>query len=238
MASRAFNNARVIDAVGGDLTAPTWLQIYPSHGNPNQLWRITQEGQVGSGASGYYVYSIKADETEMAWDIPYGDPADGNYVQIYPWHGGANQLWREEHKPVEAVVIKSMHSNWVIDVPGFDGGFVYVQHYPENGGFNQAWELDGAMGAPQRIRSISSGLYLTSSIVTIDNDSLIYQTRALDNDKQRWRIELGSGNIGTIRNVDTGHFLAVQPGPVTSATVLRGYPGDGTPNNQRWHVIS
>src|SRR4051812_6508663 len=66
-ASRAFNTHRVVDAIGGDLTTPTALQIFASSGDPNQLWRIQEEGTAGEGTSGFTVFSIKADETDMVW---------------------------------------------------------------------------------------------------------------------------------------------------------------------------
>src|SRR5262245_35421275 len=53
LASRAYNRNSVIDAIGGDLTVPAVLQIYPSHGGPNQRWTFNEEDASGSGPRGY-----------------------------------------------------------------------------------------------------------------------------------------------------------------------------------------
>jgi hypothetical protein len=237
LASRAFNLNRVVDAVGGNLTAPTWLQIYPSNGNPNQIWKIEEAGQVGSGLDGYKLHSIKADGTDMAWDIPYSTASEGNYVQTYPFHGGNNQLWREEQKSVAASVVTSLHNQRVLDVPGFEGGYALIQHFPANGGFNQAWEVDGQPGSPQRLRSVSSGRYLMSSIVTVDDDSIIFQGRGSNSDFQRWTLDLDSSGAGTIKNEGTGHFLSVAPGAASANTMVRGLPEANGAAHQRWQLI-
>ena len=241
LASRAFNDATVVDAIGGDLTAPASLQVYPSHGGPNQLWTITEEGVSEPGLSGHKLYSIKADNTNMAWDIPYGTQPggqnDGNYVQIYPWHGEANQLWQMEEKPIDLVMFKSMHSNFVLDVPGFEFFVAYIQHYPQNDGFNQFWEVLPS-GSSFKIRSASSGLFLMSSSILVDDDTLVFQAVSSTDPRQLWNLDFDSSNIGTIRNVGTSRFLSVPPGPVVSATPVHGLAGDGTADHQRWRRIS
>jgi hypothetical protein len=236
LASRGFSTHRVVDAFGGDLSKQTALQIFRSNGNPNQLWKINQEATIGTGLGGSPVFSIKADETDMAWDIPNGDPVDGNFLQIYPWHGHDNQLFLMESKPVEAVMLKSVHSGLVLDVPGFANHFINIQQYEQNNGFNQFWELTGPAGA-QKIRSISSGLLLTSSIVTVGNDTTVYQGIDVESDKQRWIVELAADNTGTIQNVETNFFLSVPPGPVGAATPVIGLPDAGGADYQRWQVI-
>ncbi len=238
IASRATSPNLVVDAIGGDLTKPAALQMYPQHGGPNQLWEIDEAGTRGSGTEGYYVYSIKAADTEMAWDIPYGDPAAGNYVQIFPWHGGDNQLWKIKQKEIEAVIFRSQHSNWVLDVPGFATGLEYIQHYPQNDGYNQYWEIVGNVADPVKLRSVSSGRYLTSSFITVDNDTLIFQGEASDSDAQLWELDFGPGDVGTIRNVDNGYLLSVPPTPVTTPTLVHGYSGAGMEDHQRWKMIS
>ena len=236
LASRAYNRNSVIDAIGGDLTVPAVLQIYPSHGGPNQRWTFNEEDASGSGPRGYRLYSIKAAGTEMAWDVPYGDPADGNYIQIFPYHGHANQLWRMEPKTITAVVLKSLQNNRVLDVPGFAFGHAFIQHYAENGGFNQAWELVDQGGNEKKIRSVSSGRYLTSSIITTDGDAYVYQGPSNTDPNQIWIIPFGPGGNGTIRNKGTDLALSVDPGPGAGNNV-RCLPGGGA-GHQQWTMIA
>ena len=237
IASRATSPARVVDAAGGDPTVQAYVQMYARNGGKNQLWRITQEKTVGSGEDGYHLFSIKADETDMAWDIPYGDPADGNYVQTYPYNGGDNQLWKVKERPIEVVIFKSQHSQWVLDVPGFEYVTAYIQHYPQNDGFNQMWEIEGNIANPVKLRSVSSGLYLMSSIVLVGNDTLAFQSSGSNSDRQLWKLDF-SGTVGTIRNIGTGHFLSVPPGPVTTPTLVQGFPGPGTAVHNQWEMIT
>ena len=237
LASRAFNTHRVVDAIGGDLTHPTALQIFPSNGNPNQQWTITPAGTVGSGLGGANAFTIAAGDTDLVWDIPNGDPVDNNFVQIFPLHGHDNQRFLMEPKQVEAVMLKSVQSDLVLDVPGFAQNFINLQQYQQNDGFNQMWELVGEIGSPQKIRSISSGLLLSSSIVTVDNDTTIYQGVDVNSDNQRWVVELGAGNTGTIHNLATGFFLSVPPGSGAAATPVSGLPDAGGADHQRWQVI-
>lgn len=237
LASRAFSTSRVVDAIGGNLTAPTQLQIYPAHGGPNQLWEITETGNFGSGVSGYKLYKITAAGTDMAWDIPNGDISSGNSIQIYPFHGGDNQFWRQEAKSIEAVVIKSAYNQRVLDVPGFESGWWLIQHFPANGGFNQAWEIEGDPGDPQRIRSVSSGRYLASLFVSEDNFSSVIQARGSASNFQRWKIDLDSNGIGTVENVETGLFLSVATGAGTYGAELRCLPANGSAQ-QQWQFVS
>jgi hypothetical protein len=235
LASRAYNRSSVIDAIGGDLTVPAVLQIYPSHGGPNQRWKIHSEGSSGSGLTGHEVFSIKADGTEMAWDVPNGDAANGNYIQVYPWHGGTNQLWRMEPKTIDTVVLKSLHNSRVLDVPGFASGHAFIQHYAENGGFNQAWELEDLGGNERKIRSVSSGRYLTSSIVTVDNDTFVYQGVSSTDPNQIWIVSFGAGGNGTIRNKGTDMALSVNSAP--GGDFVRCLPGGGA-GHQQWTMIA
>jgi len=213
------------------------LQIYPSHGGPNQHWEITEVGQFGSGTSGYKLYKITAAGTDMAWDLPNGDVTSGNSIQIYPFHGGDNQLWREEGKSTQAFVIKSAANQRVLDVPGFTSNWSVIQHYPANGGYNQAWELEGEEGGPRRIRSVSSGRYLASTFVGEENFSVVIQARGSASNFQRWTLDLDSNGAGTIQNVETGFFLSIATGAGTHGAELRCLPGNGS-SQQRWRLVS
>jgi hypothetical protein len=171
----------------------------------------------------------------MAWDVPNGDAANGNYIQVYPWHGGTNQLWRMEPKTIDTVVLKSLHNSRVLDVPGFASGHAFIQHYAENGGFNQAWELEDLGGNERKIRSVSSGRYLTSSIVTVDNDTFVYQGVSSTDPNQIWIVSFGAGGNGTIRNKGTDMALSVNSAP--GGDFVRCLPGGGA-GHQQWTMIA
>jgi hypothetical protein len=236
LASCGYNDSSVVDAMGGDLTVPSVLQIYAAHGGQNQRWRIREERIQGSGPDGYRLFSIKADDTDMAWDIPNGSTRDGTYIQLYPFHGGDNQLWRMENKPTEAVVLKSVHNNRVLDVPNFASDLVYIHHFPENGGYNQAWTLEDVGPDEKKIRSVSSGRYLMSSVVTVDGDALVFQTTRSNSDNQVWVFSLTNGT-GTIKNKGTGFFLSVLPAPHLAGDLVHCLSGAGG-NDRQWTVIS
>jgi len=237
ISSRAFTNNRVLDAAGGDPSVPTYIQLYSANGGANQHWRIEDRGTIGAGTSGYYVKSIHADDTDLVWDVPYNDPSDGNYIQTYPWNGGNNQLWVVEHKEIEAVVIRNQHSGWVLDVPGFEQHTAYIQHHPANGGFNQFWEIIKLPGITEcKIRSASSGRFLTSSIVTVDDDALVFQAGESGSDKQLWKITTDAAGMSSIQNKDTGFFLGVPPGPVTTAKRVICTAGSSGPEKQ-WELV-
>jgi hypothetical protein len=82
---RSYGARRYIDVRGsGSASADQWL--------PLKSWSYT------GGWSQTFTYdpathAIKNPTDGLCLDIPWGDPTNGNIVQMYPCHGGVNQQW-------------------------------------------------------------------------------------------------------------------------------------------------
>ena len=231
--SRMISANWVVDALGGDLTTPGFLQMYPVHHGDNQKWKLNNEGL---SESGYELFSIYADDSEMVWDVPNGSLMNGIPIIYSNYHGDKNQLWKIDAYTLNAAVVKSVHNDFVMDVPGFSTDEMYIQHYPANGGFNQNWEFEGYIDSgPVKIRSVSSGMYMTDWKLPGHARSSVFQTWVTGGDNQNWVFDNVDGNIYTIASVNTGYYLSIPPGH-TGPTRIIGLPATGG-NDQRWHVI-
>ena len=121
--SRMISANWVVDAQGGDLTTPGWLQMYPVHHGDNQKWKFDNKGY---STNGYELFSIYADDSEMVWDVPSGSKNNGLPIVYSNYHGGNNQLWKIDAYTLDAAVIKSVHNDFVMDVPGFSTDEMYI----------------------------------------------------------------------------------------------------------------
>jgi len=128
-------NGLVLDVAGNNSEAKTHLVVYPvkgAYGEPNQHWKITEDGLIESRLNGFVV------------DIPESRTEPFTPVITYPVNGSngtPNQQWTI----TEDGLIKSKLNGFVLDVLGSSTEpFTPIVTYPingDNGTPNQQWEL-------------------------------------------------------------------------------------------------
>lgn len=128
-------NGLVLDVAGNNAEAKTHLVVYPvkgTNGEPNQQWKITEDGFIESRLNGFVV------------DIPESRTEPFTPVITYPVNGSngtPNQQWTI----TEDGLIKSKLNGLVLDVLGSSTEpLTPVVTYPvngDNGTANQQWEL-------------------------------------------------------------------------------------------------
>lgn len=128
-------NGLVLDVAGNNSEAKTHLVVYPvkgAYGEPNQHWKITEDGLIESRLNGFVV------------DIPESKTEPFTPLITYPVNGSngtPNQQWTI----TEDGLIKSTLNGFVLDVLGsIPDPLTPVVTYPingDNGTPNQQWEL-------------------------------------------------------------------------------------------------
>lgn len=236
IASQSLSENSVIDAIGGNPAVKTGLQIYQRHGGANQNWKFAS---AGTNAEGHDLFYIKADNTDLVWDVPNGHPAEWLGIYTHPLNEGDNQKWRLDDFTVEAVAFESVATSNVADVPGFATIEGYpIQEYTPNGGYNQQWVLRNAGPDLVRIESVSSGLFL-EQLILVFPINYVWQFSFADRETQLWRIEtveeVATGDIVRIRNLKTSDYISVAAGS-GSGRPLYVLPDAGDDPSQRWKI--
>jgi hypothetical protein len=106
----AANGCR-LDAEGGKDAQGTAVIWWPDNGGLNQRWHIEPVGE-GIGAA-YVIRS--AMPGGLALDIEKASSADGARAILWPYHGGANQLWGIVPAGSESCWLISAASGKVLD---------------------------------------------------------------------------------------------------------------------------
>ena len=163
---------------------------------------------------------------EMVLGVPNGEAEDGGAVQLSPFNGGENQRWEiRTVDDVDPFLIVSVHSNKVLDVPGFAAAAGPVQQFDYNGGPNQLWQLLDINGQPfepypavigaDRAGPVSIVSVATGKALHIDDQGGLAQAEPSGAQDQHWLVpyrELSQGGFNNpafvIQNQQTGLFLA------------------------------
>jgi hypothetical protein len=143
-------------------------------------------------------FIIQSTNSGLVLDVPGGFAQVGNFIQLYPQHGGTNQRWTIRRKPntfgYEIVTsLSSGNGTIVLDVPGFSTSQIQIQQFPENGGLNQQWTItpvastDG--NSQYEIVSVNSGLVLDVLGGSISSGTHIQQFPVHGGANQQWEFQ-------------------------------------------------
>jgi hypothetical protein len=226
---------QVIDAIGGTLAHHVSLQHYPFHGNANQRWRMETVA--------HRRIHIFAASTNLAWEVPAGNSADGTVVRLANLHGMPNQVWRIDaaQSLTDCVMLRSVRSGHVIDVPGFSQAEGQtIQQSQINRGFNQFWQRVPLGNDQFKLRSVCSGLFLTYPMPAAAQNApaTLVQSSEHPGLHQRWRLVPAQAGTVKIVSVMNNFCVDVPNGAMHSGQMLQAYEDNTGGPNQRWTVLT
>ena len=133
-------------------------------------------------------YKIVGMHSEKCIDVKDSETNSGANVQIYSWHGKANQLWMFVRSgPYFRIVSKN--SGKCLDVKGASkNNGANIQQSEYHGGDNQLWKLE-SVGEYFKIISKKSGKCLDVKGYSKENGANVQQFSCNGGSNQLWKIE-------------------------------------------------
>jgi hypothetical protein len=247
-ANRAFVNRRtgwVVDAIGGVLADQVALQQFPDGGGANQRWNPQKAADFpNSVVNDPDATVIEAVNTNLAWDVPFGHPDDGLYIQIVQQNGGANQAWILESVVVQNTFrISSAESGLYLGIDGYSWDNVDIKQLDPNRqapvGLNLVWTYEDLGGGFFKIRSVTSNSVWD---VPFGLNVPAYIGQHPENQpptpNQAWSFQdLGNGFFSISPGSDPNFVVDLPNGSHDAGTSIQQYPKDrGNPLNQQWRL--
>lgn len=136
-------------------------------------------------------FSIINKRSGKCFDVSSWGTGNGESINQWDCHGGANQQWYFRRADDRHLQIISVHSNKCIDVPcaSFDD-LTHVHQWDCHGGDHQLWELAELEDGSYRITAKHSQRCLEVMYASYDNGSAITQYPWHGGDNQRWWLKV------------------------------------------------
>jgi hypothetical protein len=126
------NSGMVIDVTGASKTEGTYLDQWPSTGNTNQKWTLTNLGN-------NYVSLINVN-SGLALEVYGASDTEGAKIDQWPYDSGKNQIWQVVSEGGGYYELINENSGQALEVPNYsttEG--TDLDQWAANGGSNQLW---------------------------------------------------------------------------------------------------
>jgi hypothetical protein len=91
------NSNQVLDVPDFSTSEGTLIEQWPFNGGDNQLWDLYPV-YPGTNRQIFYIVNVYSG---LVLDLPGGSTDQGEYIEQWPFNGGANQQWRLEHPAIQ-----------------------------------------------------------------------------------------------------------------------------------------
>jgi len=128
------NSGMVIDVTGASKTEGTYLDQWPSSGNSNQQWTLTNLGN-------NYVSLVNVN-SGLALEVYSASDTEGAKIDQWPYDSGKNQIWQVVSEGGGYYELINENSGQALEVPNYsttEG--TDLDQWDANGGSNQLWSF-------------------------------------------------------------------------------------------------
>jgi hypothetical protein len=117
------------------------IKQWPCDGGPAQKWTLRYEQSFGGIAYYQLVSALSPAGNPKCLDLPWGNPAAGQTLQLWDCLGAARQLWSYEQVPgLTLYALRNLQTGQCVDVPwGVPTAGVALWQWPCNGTVAQQW---------------------------------------------------------------------------------------------------
>ncbi len=175
--------------------------------------------------------------TGMCMDVEGASSADGTRLQLFPCHGGVNQLWSFDVPPTpplpEPGTLVGLGGKCadVEDAATADG--TPVNLFECHGNANQRWQFESV--APFfRVRGLAGKCLQPGGLTGSGNPGLVIGP--CDGSEDRWQPSGSFPSGFTLAHVDTGMCMDVEDASAVDGTPLQLFPCHGGANQVWDHV--
>ncbi len=228
-----INSGKVLDVNEASTESGANIQQYENNDSSAQRWKIIKN------EDGTYTFIAQC--SEKALDVNGAIYENGTNVQQYDSNNTSAQKFNLEETDIinEGVVSirKADSINKVIDVKDNSSrSGEEIQLYEKNGSLAQRFEIHKVKNDEVRIRTISSGGWLTeeemqegSSVVQLGNNSTPVT------DANTWKVEWNDGI--TFKNKESGLYLCVDENNADNGTKIKVSEKSTNQVDQRFLVV-
>lgn len=219
--STSLDGNMVLDVNGASMLDGARVQIWSSNGSRAQIWGVRYDERTG-------FYTIVSAQSGKSIDIPSGIDAAGIAIQQYAYNGTTAQLWRLiRNEDDGTITIQSVISGMVLDVPSaLAASGARPQTWSSNGTNAQRWNFSATNislnGIYQFESAIDASYVVEAEASSTASDARIQVGAVTGALNQKWELEsLGEG-VHSIRNANTGLYLADAGGSLVGVREVDG----------------
>jgi hypothetical protein len=119
-ATSAYPDGRLcIDVSYASTANGTAIKQWPCDGGPAQRWRALREGEWDGVVYYQLISSLSSPDEPKCLDLPWGNPAAGQTLQLWDCLGAFRQLWSITHG-VNGLALRNRQTGQCVDVPWGD----------------------------------------------------------------------------------------------------------------------